>query len=89
MPDFDVDFCMDGRIGNRIRGREVRSQRVSQIITFGSMAAKSRGRRRGAGAGQVLRLADRLSKMIPFEVGMTLEKAYEQEEILARLHQGR
>lgn len=83
MPDFDVDFCMDGR--DRVidyvaeaYGRNA----VSQIITFGSMAAKAVVRDVARVQGKSYGLADRLSKMIPFEVGMTLEKAYEQEEVL-------
>lgn len=83
MPDFDVDFCMDGR--DRVidyvaeaYGRNA----VSQIITFGTMAAKAVVRDVARVQGKSYGLADRLSKMIPFEVGMTLEKAYEQEEML-------
>lgn len=83
MPDFDVDFCMDGR--DRVidyvaetYGRNA----VSQIITFGSMAAKAVVRDVARVQGKSYGLADRLSKMIPFEIGMTLEKAYEQEESL-------
>jgi len=83
MPDFDVDFCMDGR--DRVidyvaetYGRNA----VSQIITFGSMAAKAVVRDVARVQGKSYGLADRLSKMIPFEVGMTLEKAFEQEEML-------
>lgn len=83
MPDFDVDFCMDGR--DRVidyvaeaYGRNA----VSQIITFGTMAAKAVVRDVARVQGKSYGLADRLSKMIPFEVGMTLDKAYEQEEML-------
>ena len=83
MPDFDVDFCMDGR--DRViayvadhYGREA----VSQIITFGTMAAKAVVRDVARVQGKAYGLADRLSKMIPFEVGMTLEKAIEQEPTL-------
>ncbi|MBB2896906.1 DNA polymerase III subunit alpha [Pseudomonas sp. AS2.8] len=83
MPDFDVDFCMDGR--DRVieyvadlYGREA----VSQIITFGTMAAKAVVRDVARVQGKSYGLADRLSKMIPFEVGMTLQKAFEQEEVL-------
>ncbi|PTU75413.1 DNA polymerase III subunit alpha [Pseudomonas mangrovi] len=83
MPDFDVDFCMDGR--DRVidyvaeaYGRNA----VSQIITFGTMAAKAVVRDVARVQGKSYGLADRLSKMIPFEVGMTLEKAYEMEEPL-------
>ncbi|MEH6565127.1 MAG: DNA polymerase III subunit alpha [Halopseudomonas sp.] len=83
MPDFDVDFCMEGR--DRVieyvadmYGRNA----VSQIITFGTMAAKAVVRDVARVQGKSYGLADKLSKMIPFEVGMTLAKAYEQEEIL-------
>jgi DNA polymerase-3 subunit alpha len=80
MPDFDVDFCMEGR--DRViayvaekYGREA----VSQIITFGTMAAKAVVRDVARVQGKSYGLADKLSKMIPFEPGMTLEKALEQE----------
>ena len=79
MPDFDVDFCMEGR--DRViayvaekYGREA----VSQIITFGTMAAKAVVRDVARVQGKSYGLADKLSKMIPFEVGMTLAKAIEQ-----------
>lgn len=83
MPDFDVDFCMDGRdrVIDYVAEKYGRNA-VSQIITFGSMAAKAVVRDVARVQGKSYGLADRLSKMIPFEVGMTLEKAYEQEEIL-------
>lgn len=83
MPDFDVDFCMEGR--DRViayvadtYGREA----VGQIITFGTMAAKAVVRDVARAQGKSYGLADKLSKMIPFEVGMTLSKAFEQEEVL-------
>ena len=83
MPDFDIDFCMDNR--DRVidyvaqtYGRDA----VSQIITFGTMAAKAVVRDVARVQGKPFGLADRLSKLIPFEVGMTLAKAWEQEEQL-------
>ena len=86
MPDFDVDFCMDNR--DRVisyvadtYGREA----VSQIITFGTMAAKAVVRDVARVQEKSYGLADRLSKMIPFEVGMTLKKALAQEEPLQAL----
>ena len=83
MPDFDVDFCMEGRdqvidYVARTYGRDA----VSQIITFGTMAAKAVVRDVARVQGKSYGLADRLSKMIPFEIGMTLTKAYEQEEVI-------
>ncbi|MBT8768624.1 DNA polymerase III subunit alpha [Metapseudomonas boanensis] len=83
MPDFDVDFCMDGRdrVIDYVADAYGRNA-VSQIITFGSMAAKAVVRDVARVQGKSYGLADKLSKMIPFEVGMTLEKAFEQEEML-------
>ena len=83
MPDFDVDFCMDNRdkvidYVSRTYGRNA----VSQIITFGTMAAKAVVKDVARAQGKSYGMADKLSKLIPFEVGMTLSKAYEQEEQL-------
>ena len=83
MPDFDVDFCMDGRdrVIDYVANTYGRAA-VSQIITFGTMAAKAVVRDVARVQGKAYGLADRLSKMIPFEVGMTLGKAVEAEEAL-------
>ena len=86
MPDFDVDFCMERRdevieYVAQTYGR----QAVSQIITFGTMAAKAVVRDVARVQGKPYGLADRMSKLIPFEVGMTLSKALEQEEQLMQL----
>lgn len=80
MPDFDVDFCMEGR--DRVieyTAQKYGREAVSQIITFGTMAAKAVVRDVARVQGKSYGLADKLSKMIPFEPGMTLEKALEQE----------
>ena len=55
---------------------------VSQIVTFGTMAAKAVVRDVARVQGKSYGLADKLSKLIPFEVGMTLAKAIEQEDEL-------
>ena len=86
MPDFDVDFCMDRRdevieYVAETYGRNA----VSQIITFGTMAAKAVVRDVARVQDKPYALADKMSKLIPFEVGMTLEKALEQEEQLVKL----
>ncbi|MFT5482642.1 MAG: DNA polymerase-3 subunit alpha [Halieaceae bacterium] len=83
MPDFDIDFCMERRdeVISYVADNYGRDA-VSQIITFGTMAAKAVVRDVARAQGKSYGLADRLSKMIPFEVGMTLEKAVEQEEPL-------
>ncbi|CAM3689412.1 DNA polymerase III subunit alpha [Parendozoicomonas haliclonae] len=83
MPDFDVDFCMENRdkVIDYV-GRTYGRQAVSQIITFGTMAAKGVVKDVARVMGKSYGMADKLSKMIPFEVGMTLNKAYDQEEPL-------
>ncbi|ROS01033.1 DNA polymerase-3 subunit alpha [Sinobacterium caligoides] len=83
MPDFDVDFCMDNRdkVISYVSDNYGRNA-VSQIVTFGTMAAKAVVRDVARVQGKPYGLADKLSKMIPFEVGMSLGKAFEQEEIL-------
>ncbi|MDH5547699.1 MAG: DNA polymerase III subunit alpha [Gammaproteobacteria bacterium] len=83
MPDFDVDFCMENRdkvidYVARHYGRE----KVSQIITYGSMAAKAVVRDVGRVMSHPYGFVDKIAKLIPFEVGMTLTKALEQEPML-------
>jgi DNA polymerase-3 subunit alpha len=78
MPDFDVDFCMDRRdevidYVAKNYGRD----KVSQIITYGSMAAKAVIRDVGRVLSHPYGFVDRLSKLVPFEMGMTLTKALE------------
>ncbi|MGR9045854.1 MAG: DNA polymerase III subunit alpha [Gammaproteobacteria bacterium] len=87
MPDFDVDFCMDRRdevidYVARHYGRD----HVSQIITYGSMAAKAVVRDVGRVLGFSYGFVDRLAKLIPFEIGMTLEKALKDSPDLKKLY---
>lgn len=83
LPDFDIDFCVEGRdrvieyVANRY-GRE----QVAQIITFGTMAAKAVVRDVGRVMSLPYGFVDQVAKLIPFEIGMTLEKALDQEEAL-------
>ncbi len=83
MPDFDVDFCMDRRdevieyVGRRY-GRD----HVSQIITYGSMAAKAVVRDVGRVLGHPYGFVDQIAKLIPFDLKMTLERALQEEETL-------
>lgn len=85
MPDFDIDFCMEGR--DRVIdyvAEKYGRQSVSQIITFGTMAAKAVVRDVGRVLGHPYGFVDKLAKLIPFEIGITLSKALEQEEELKR-----
>src|SRR5437773_53289 len=88
MPDLDIDFCMDGRdkVIDYVAGKYGR-ERVSQIITYGTMAAKAVVRDVGRALGMAYGYVDRIAKLIPFELGITLEGALEKEPELKRLYQ--
>ncbi len=83
MPDFDVDFCMEGR--DRVIdyvAERYGHESVAQIITYGTMAAKAVVRDVGRVLGMPYGFVDKIAKLIPFELGMTLEKALSQEPLL-------
>ncbi len=87
MPDFDIDFCMDRRDSvidyvARYYGRDA----VSQIITYGSMAAKAVVRDVGRVLGHPYGFTDKVAKMVPFELGMTLDKALDESEDLKQAY---
>lgn len=87
MPDFDIDFCMEKRdlvIDHvaEMYGRDA----VSQIITFGTMAAKAVIRDVGRVLGHPYGFFDRISKLIPPDPGMTLAKAFDIEPQLQNLY---
>ena len=88
MPDFDVDFCMDRRdeVIEYVAENYGRNQ-VSQIITYGTMAAKAVIRDVGRVMSHPYGFVDRIAKLVPFEIGMTLDKALEQEDDLRELYQ--
>ncbi len=76
MPDFDVDFCKDRRqevIDYVIR--KYGSDHVSQIAAFSTMAAKGAVRDVGRALGLPYALCDKTAKLIPSDLGMTIEKA--------------
>jgi DNA polymerase III subunit alpha len=87
MPDFDVDFCMEGRdrVIDYVADKYGRNA-VSQIITFGTMAAKAVVRDVGRVLGHPYGFVDKVAKMVPFELGMTLDKALEESEDLANAY---
>ena len=85
-PDFDIDFCRDGRekvieYVTEKYGKEA----VAQICTFGTMAARAVVRDVARAQGKSYGLADRLAKMIPFSPEMTLEKALKDNSDLRRI----
>ncbi len=80
MPDFDVDFCMEKR--DRVIeyvAERYGKDKVSQIITYGTMAARAVVRDVGRVLDHPYGYVDKLAKLIPFEIGMTLDKALEVE----------
>lgn len=87
MPDFDIDFCMEKRdlVIDHVADMYGRDA-VSQIITFGTMAAKAVIRDVGRVLGHPYSFVDRISKLIPPDPGMTLEKAFEVEKQLPELY---
>lgn len=80
MPDFDVDFCIEGR--ERVIdyvAKKYGREKVSQIITYGTMAAKGVIRDVGRVLGMSYGHVDGVAKLVPFDLGITLTKALEQE----------
>lgn len=76
MPDFDIDFCMEHRdlVINHVV-QTYGSDAVSQIITFGTMAAKASIRDVGRALGYPYTFVNRIAKLIPLELGITLDQA--------------
>lgn len=87
MPDFDIDFCMEKRdlVIEHVAERYGRDA-VSQIITFGTMAAKAVIRDVGRVLGHPYGFVDRIAKLIPLDPGMTLDKAFALEPQLSELY---
>jgi DNA polymerase-3 subunit alpha len=80
MPDFDIDFCQDGRdrVIDYVR-RKYGPEAVSQIATFGTMAAKAVIRDVGRVLDLPFNFVDGIAKLVPKELGITLQEALEQE----------
>ena len=80
MPDFDIDFCMDGRdrVIDYVK-QKYGLDAVSQIATFGTMAAKAVIRDVGRVLDLPFNFVDGIAKLIPLELGITLSSALEKE----------
>jgi len=88
MPDIDIDFCDDKR--DRILKYvfdKYGQERVAQIITFGTMAARAAVRDVGRALAIPYADVDKIAKMIPMEVKMTISRALEQSRELQALYQ--
>ncbi|MBI4667310.1 MAG: DNA polymerase III subunit alpha [Nitrospinae bacterium] len=85
MPDIDIDFCMDRReeVINYVKDKYGGKDFVSQIITFGTMKAKAVVRDVGRVMGMPYAEVDKIAKLIPNDLKMTLDKALKQEQKLA------
>ncbi len=88
MPDIDVDFCYERRqeVIDYV-ARKYGADHVSQIITFGTMAAKGVVRDVGRVLGMPYAEVDTVSKAIPFDLGMTLEKALKLSPMLKTMYE--
>jgi DNA polymerase-3 subunit alpha len=86
MPDFDIDFCQDGRdrVIDYVR-KKYGEESVSQIATFGTMAARAVVRDVGRVLDLGYNFCDQIAKLIPFQPGklITLDDAREMEPLLA------
>ncbi|MCH7591046.1 DNA polymerase III subunit alpha, partial [PVC group bacterium] len=87
MPDIDIDFCYERR-GEIIKyvTEKYGADRVAQIITFGTMAAKASVRDVGRVLGIPLSDVDRIAKMIPTELNITIKEAIEKVPELKELY---
>lgn len=88
MPDIDVDFCYERRqeVIDYV-ARKYGEDHVSQIITFGTMAAKGVIRDVGRVLGMSYQETDAVAKAVPFDLGMTLEKALQLSPLLHQMYE--
>lgn len=86
MPDIDIDFCYERRdeVIDYVR-KKYGSDNVAQIITFGTMAARAAVRDVGRVMGFSYQDVDKLAKLIPMELNITIEDALEKEPRLKEL----
>ncbi len=85
-PDIDIDLCQDRR-GDVINHVRQKYGHVAQIITFGTLKAKAAIRDVGRVMGVPLADVDKIAKLVPEALGMTLDVALEQEPELKRLYE--
>src|SRR5256712_5917070 len=88
MPDIDIDFCMRGRgaVIDYVRDKYGR-ENVAQIITFATMGAKAVIRDAGRGLDIPFGDCDRIAKLIPAELDMTIDKAIKAVPALRQMHE--
>ncbi|HWG19637.1 MAG TPA: DNA polymerase III subunit alpha [Terracidiphilus sp.] len=88
MPDIDVDFCMNrrGEVIDYVTHKYGREQ-VAQIITFNTMAAKASIKDCGRAMDMPYSDVDRIAKLVPATVGMTLDRALDEVPELAKVYE--
>lgn len=88
MPDFDIDFCYERRheVIDYVISK-YGSDHVSQIVTFGTLAAKAAVRDVGRVMGLPYATVDSVAKLIPFEMNITLEKALSRSAELRKRYE--
>ncbi|MBE8157830.1 MAG: DNA polymerase III subunit alpha, partial [Betaproteobacteria bacterium] len=85
LPDFDIDFCVEGR--DRViayAAEKYGAGRVAQIVTFGQIGARSAVRDAGRVLGYPYSVSDRIARLIPGAPDITLEKSLAESEQLRR-----
>ena len=89
MPDIDIDFCMNrrGEVINYVTAKYGR-ENVAQIITFGTMAAKAAIKDVGRAMDVPYSDVDRIAKMVPTTLNITLEQALKDSPALQQAYQG-
>ena len=88
MPDFDIDFCYRQR--QRVIDYVIEKygkERVSQIVTFGTLAARAAVRDTGRAMDVPYALCDKIAKLIPFSQGMTIKRALESSKELSDIYE--
>ncbi|WP_428101761.1 DNA polymerase III subunit alpha [Candidatus Rariloculus sp.] len=87
LPDFDIDFCIEGRdrVIDYVASRYGRDH-VSQIVTFGTMAARAVVRDVGRTLGLPYGYVDKIARLIPFKLGIKLDEALDDEEDLREIY---
>ena len=89
MPDIDIDFCMNrrGEVIEYVK-RKYGSDQVAQIITFNTMAAKAAIKDVGRALEMPYGEVDRIAKMIPATIGITIDQALQDNGPLAMAYDG-
>ena len=89
MPDIDIDFCYERReeVIDYVKAK-YGEDKVAQIITFGTMAARAAIRDVGRVVNMPYNEVDQIAKQVPFAIGMTINKALEMNPLFKNMYDG-